>query len=322
MATNDVETTQNGSGENDDKPISSIGVICELMKLDHRYDKNGQAIVVPKVESPGGDHKGENFEEFALVYRRIFNAKHELVTTRVDINSRFMLRVFTEIVEYYPSHPERFNETLVVDSPYQILYHHWPQLKDYRDSTDDDETRMHLDFLLDFMDHELNEDSKKADRLVETGHISFPLLWTIFRPGELVVHRLGRDLQRLWRLIEMSYDQDNRGRYLNFKLAGTDYDGTETGRTHHWEELRESAVGKGSIITKLDIYPLRFASNQDQIIQKITERGQKFLDHRGIHIRRYEGQLQMLRRPPLNFFSSNRRDYAGTFTPYNVSLCM
>jgi hypothetical protein len=42
--------------------------------------------------------------------------------------------------------------------------------------TDDDETRMHLNFLPSFMDRDLDDDRKKTVRLIEAGHISFYLL--------------------------------------------------------------------------------------------------------------------------------------------------
>lgn len=299
---------------------TSIGALCELMVLDHRYDKNGQAIVVPKVESPGTDHSKEKFDEYALVYRRIFTAKHELRETRVDINSRFILQVLSEVVKYYPSHPEKFDETLVIDSPFQILYHHWEQLKNYRDSTDNDDKRMHLNFLLDFMDQELTEDSKKAKRLVDTGHISFSLLWTLFHPGDLIIQPGERGIQRLWRVIRTTYGQRQDGRYFALRVTGTEYDGKLTGRNKQWVLMEEDKVGKAAIITRLEAYPLRFATNQDKIIDKMTERGQKYLALRGVFVRRYEGHLKMLRRPPLNFFSSNSGDYSGTFTTYNVSF--
>ncbi|KAF9460015.1 P-loop containing nucleoside triphosphate hydrolase protein [Collybia nuda] len=295
---------------------ASIGALCELMVLDHRYDKNGQAIVIPKVESLG-DSK-EKFAEYALVFRRIFSAKHELKETKVDINSRPILRVLSEIVKYYPSHPEKFDETLVVTSPFQILYHNWPQLIKYRDSTEDDEEKMHLNFLLDFMDHELGEDNKKAKRLVETGHISFSLLWSIFVPGELILDQEERGIYRLWRLVNTIYGEDDDGRYFSIGVTGTDYDGKISGRVKEWMRVDEDKVGKGAIITKLKLHPLRFVANQEKIIDKMTKRGQKFLALRGIFVRRYEGQLKMLRRPPMDFFSPKSSDYNGIFTSYNI----
>ncbi|KIJ46721.1 hypothetical protein M422DRAFT_66719 [Sphaerobolus stellatus SS14] len=310
-ATNGVETgeTSNATGP--------VGALCELITLDHRYDKKGKFILVPKVESPEEKQRSK-FTEYALVFRRIFNNKHELIHTRVDINSVPILQVLSEIVKYYPAHPEIFQEVLVVESPFMVLYHHWDQLKDYRDETDDDETRMHLNFLLDFMNRELGEDSKNADRLIETVNISFALLWTIFRPGDLILDRTDRDHQRLWRLVGLEYGQNSNGRYLSLDLSCTNYDGEDTGRESDTRILSESAVGKASLITRLAMYPIRFAKNQEEIMKKITERGEKFLSLRGIHIRRYKGQLEMLRRPPLDFFSSRMGDYTGTFTPYNI----
>lgn len=299
-----------------EKPTGPVGALCELMTLDHRYNKNGQLVVVPSIESP--EDEREKFTEYALVLRRIFNDKHELIQTKVDINSPQILRVLSEIVKYFPAHAEKFQNLLVVEAPYMILYHHWEQFKTYRDSTEDDEIRMHLNFLLSFMDREMAEDSKKANNLIETGNISFRYLWMIFRPGELVVDRTDREHQRLYRLREVEYGEDNKGRYLDIRVTCTAYDGEDTGRQYDYPDIRESSVGRSSIITRLIMYPLRFAKDKEQIVKDLTDRGNKYLALRGIHVKRYKGRLQMLRRPPFNFFSAENRDYAGTFTPYTV----
>lgn len=302
--------------DNTKKATGPVGALCELMTLDQRYNKNRELVIIPSIQSPEGEQ--DKFTEYALVLRKIFNDKHELIQTKVDINSPQILGVLSQIVKYFPAHPEKFQNILVVEAPYMILYHHWDQLKSFRDSTEDDEVRMHLNFLLSFMDREMVEDSKKANQLIETGNISFRFLWMIFRPGELIIDRTDREHQRLWRLREVEYGEDNKGRYLDLRVACTGYDGEDTGRQYACPDLRESAVGKGSLITRLNMYPLRFAKDQEQIVKKSTQRGNKYLSLRGIHVQRYKGRLQMLRRPPFNFFSANNRDYAGTFTPYTV----
>ncbi|KIJ24498.1 hypothetical protein M422DRAFT_274698 [Sphaerobolus stellatus SS14] len=173
--------------------ISSVGALCELLKLDHRYDRTGNFVIIPKATWIK-DEKRETFTEHALVFIRRYNQKHKLVGTRLDINSPSILQVLSEIVKYYLAHPERFHEISTIESPFMILYHHWEDLKNYRNNTEDDE-----------------ETSKE-----------------------------------------------------------------------------------------------------------IEKRGQKFLLLRETHVLRYKGQLEVLRRPPWNFFSSRFIDYAGTFMPYTV----
>ena len=297
---------------------ASIGTRCELMTVTHSYDKNGQSISHAKVGN-AEDEVDENLY-YALIVQRFFNPKRQLIRTQLDINSRHLLRVFSDIVEYYPAHPERFSEVLVVESPFMILYHHWQQLKDYRDNTEDDMTRMHIKFLLDFMDWEMGNDSKIAERLKEAGSISFPLLWTIFRPGELIIQRVEQEHHRLWRFVKMSYKLDpQRGDYLEVTLTGSNYDGIDVGRHNDDIQIYEQDIGNPCAITSLEVYPLAYVKNPDQVIEKMRIRGQKFLDFRGIHIRRYEGPLQRLRSPPWNYYSGDPRDYIGLFIPYNVS---
>jgi hypothetical protein len=305
-------TTQAGDSE----AAAAFGSLCELMVLDHRYDKNGKITVVPKIENPEA-RQGSTFSDHALVHRRIFNDKNELTTTRLEINSPFILRVLSEIVKYYPAHPVKFAETFTIESPFMLLYHHWQELDDFGKETDD-ETSMHLNFLLHFMESELGDDKKKADRLVQGGYISFPLLWTIFRPGSLLLQGGNEGHSQLFRFEQMEYEQDQGGRYLELIVSSVNYDGLVTGRETQDIELRESNVGRGKLITSLDVYPISFAQNSEDIIQRMTQRGEKFLALRAIYVRRYKGLLQLLRRPPLGFFSSDRKKYAGTFTPHTV----
>ncbi|PPQ74421.1 hypothetical protein CVT26_001404 [Gymnopilus dilepis] len=300
-------------------PIAQIGALCEQLVLDHRYDKNGRSVIEPKVDRPGEEEVEDEYANYALVFRRFFNDKHEMVSTRVDINSRPLLAVFSEIVKYYPSHPERFAGVLTINSPFMILYHHWDQLKDYCEKTEDDVTRMHLDFLLDFMDRELGDDAVKVERLLDTKHISFPTLWTIFQPGDLLLQRLEGGYQRLWRIVQVELDQDNRGRYLGITVSGCDYDGTEVGRHDSFIIIRESEVGRSCPLSSLSAIPLNYLDNPDDIIARMATRGRKFLDLQGIHVRRYDGRLQMLSRPALGFFSKDRSEYSGTFIPSSVS---
>ncbi|KIJ32663.1 hypothetical protein M422DRAFT_52784 [Sphaerobolus stellatus SS14] len=213
--------------------IGSVGALCELLKLDHRYDRTGNFVIIPKATWIK-DEKRETFTEHALVFIRRYNQKHE-----------------PEIVKYYPAHPERFHEISTIESPFMILYHHWENLKNYRNNIEDDMIRIHLNFLLDFMDNLLREDSRNTKRLIDSGNISFNLLWTIFHPGDLILDRVVQKHEHLWRLI------------LTLELSGTDYDGMHTGRVSHTHLLRDSAVGRSSMITRLDMYPLHFANNQE-----------------------------------------------------------
>lgn len=308
----------NNSTPPNDNPMAkpTVGSLCELMILDHRYDKNGKLTVVPKRDNPEAK-AASAFSEHALVHRRIFNVKQELVSTKVEINSPFILRVLSEIVKYYPAHPEQFTESLTIESPFKLLYHHWQELADYRKNADD-ETIMHLRFLLAFMDSELQDDKKKAERLVAAGHISFSLLWTIFRPGSLVLRGDKPENSQLFRLEQTEYEQDSEGRYLSLTTSRTNYDGIDTGREGEIIELRESNIGRAQVITRLDAYPLTFAKDQEGMIDRMTKRGEHFMALRGIHVRRYRGQLQLLHKPPLEFFSPERKHYAGTFNPHTV----
>lgn len=309
-----MSSTGKDNVKSDSEKEAHVGTLCELMVLDQQYDKNGKLVVISKIDrSEGSDPE---FTEHALVHRRIFNKFNELVETKLAINSPYILKALESVVEYYPSHPTYFNEPLTIDRPYMLLCHHWAELEEYRTNTTSDEARMHLNFLLGFMDRELGQDKKKSERLIKVGHTSFALCWTIFKPGALIVSQGAQT--HLYRLRKIKYSQDQEGRFLKLSLCSCQYDGTLTGRYDSSDRLNEGVVGEAAVINGLSFYPLEYAEKPEEIIQRVRARGERFLNFRGIYVQRYRGLLHFLKQPPLGFFSGDRREYSGSFIPKNV----
>jgi len=309
MTTSDVKPPP------DDTP--KIGHLCELMVLNQHYDKDGNLIVNTTTAAAGESEDDSNYSNHALVHRRTFNKAHEIADAEVEINSPQILKAFETVVKYYPAYPMHFNEPITVKQPYMLLSHHWTELEEYRNNATDNVVRKHLNILLDFMERELRKDRKKYERLVDVGHISFALLWNIYKPGSLVISKPPEDptQTRIYRLMKVEYDDDMCGRYIWLHMSCCEYDGDITGRYDASHYIRENVVGKATAITKLPFYPLEYADKPEEITQSLTLRGQRYLNFRGIHVQRYKGMLQLLKKPPLGFFSQDSSAYSGTFMP-------
>ncbi|KAF8252031.1 hypothetical protein K440DRAFT_646973 [Wilcoxina mikolae CBS 423.85] len=148
------------------------------------------------------------------------------------------------------------------------------------------EAKMHLKSSLQFLEREIGNDKFEAEKLRESNYISFRLLWTIFRPGDLVLE-VEDSHPRLFRFISGEYGtHPSSGEYFELQLSCTANNGVTTGR------LRTSKI------TSLSIFPLKFLDEQESVKVALTARGEKYLSLQGNQVYRYKGQLRLLHKPP------------------------
>lgn len=294
----------------------------EVLTLDFRYDKNGHLKVEKLAKEP---KEAPDFQENALVYNRKFNDKNELESTSLDIHNPRILKIISDVVEYYPSHPTDIKDGMTLEHPFQILYHHWNELEEYRSQAEEEDQRdvddMFLKLLLQFMDKQLGSDRKKAKQLLSTGYISFNLLWTLYRPGSLaIIQGDSPEQAQLCRIEKYQYRQNSNGRYLDIYASGTSYDGRRTGRHNLRVQIYEQNMGRTDLVRNLAIYPLQLAANPTEIEERLIERGKAFLELKGLSVKRYNGPMRVLRTPPRRYYSSDPASYYGSFQPSVVSL--
>ena len=189
-------------GSPDSQTITGVGCLCEVMLLEQKYDKHGQLTT----KQTGGSKIEADFSQHALVQLQIYNEKHKLVVSKLEINSPYILQALDTVVQFYPDNPTPFDEPTTIESPYMVLCHHWEELSSYA-TTQGDEARMHLNLLLGLMEREMGADKRKYERLLAVGHTTFPFLWTICKPGNLLsAEKCGQ--YRLYRLLRFTYGED------------------------------------------------------------------------------------------------------------------
>ena len=294
------------------QPPSTVDTIPGLFQLDHRYNDRGDIEILERSERVAKTKHADK----PLVFRRIFDSKHKIEEKRLDINSTHILKALSEIVKYYPSHPTRFDEPLKIAAPYRLLYHHWEQLAE-RMEGDSGESKMHLQALLFLLEREIGPDRRAAKELEKNGFIRYSLLWTILRPGDLLLEGQGIG-KRLYRFETGEYHRTAEGNYFKLEWSGTTYDGLRTGRERGKDTIQEfSGVSE---IASLPVFPLAHSPKQKDVKEKLLARGRKYLDLKGLQIMRYNGDLQWLQKPPQTFFSIRSGDYAGTWQLRAVSL--
>lgn len=119
-------------------------------------------------------------------------------------------------------------------------------------------------------------DSYEADGLVR-----FKLLWTTFRPGDLI-YQEEYGHERLYRLHQTSYKEaPSAGPYLKLDGLYTYFDGHHVGIAKdelRVYQIRDFAGEKASKIQGLNVYPMRYRTETGGLKERLTERGRRFLN--------------------------------------------
>lgn len=175
---------------------------------------------------------------------------------------------------------------LVFHAPFKPFFYRWSQFEQAIDSCTAPRTKAILEHLYTTVKAELAEAFAIWDELVENGVISYPYLWTIFQPGEVLCEDvLGGGTPRFYYLEELE-DPDLHDSHLDrrllvqyvdlddkFGLIGTDF------RIWSFQGTRR--------ITDLPVYPARFLPDYSSVKQAVISRGQKFAALAGVHYKEY-----------------------------------
>jgi hypothetical protein len=167
--------------------------------------------------------------------------------------------------------------------PFQKFFHRWETLKlKYAQEPDEsvrDEIKMLIDILLPFM----TPQRTALEEIERTETISFSQLWLIFPPGELVVTHIKGNM-----CVCRFHELDVREEYLTLTMEQIDWNGRCCG--FKYTEASLSKYSELKPVSKLRIYPLRFASNKNEIQTKLLARGRQFAALRGFHVMKCVGE--------------------------------
>jgi hypothetical protein len=305
------------STQSDDDVELLTGSVCEIKSLVEK-PKGGETEVVEKDKYDSSLEK-KPFEQYALVTKRILDEEGKLKKRIVQINSAQLLSALKAVVQYYPSESLDFINQASYDSPYELLYHHREDLEAYKDSKADDITKEHIDLLLHFLASEAGDKGKEAEKALASGLVTFENAWMAYKPGDLIfTSSYGQD--RLYILNQTGYHKDNcGGKYFQLSCNFTSCDGEAVGTAQTslviWE--KEDFVGKtASKITGLTASPLKFFDPEEQeaTMKKLTKRGERYLQIKGINSWDYNGLFLYLKTPPYDFYDE-RSNYDGKWLP-------
>ncbi|KAJ5370880.1 ATPase AAA-type core, partial [Penicillium cataractarum] len=296
-----------------------VGEKCEFKVYRHNTKKEGKR-AVEVLSKPFDDQTLDELDSpYALVINRYFGDKSQLEKTTLDINSSWLVRVFREVIGSYPTVPADFCTPFQLESPFQILLHHWEDLDERRQATQNAEERMHLNLLFDFLVNELGSERERLLGMMRKNQITFKTAWSIFRPGELVYTSfMGHPW--LLRCQKTAYEQTvKRGPYLEVHCIFCDHNGTVEGQAKKVFKIyqKESFGAENpATITELSVYARRFVQGQEGLEERLIKRGRKFLSLTGMSVKSYDGPAKYLKEPYHRFYDPGMADWPGVWLPY------
>ena len=298
-----------------------VGQQCELRIWQERPKKDGSmgTFLKDSLDEVTVDEE----QTFAIVVKQFFDEKNVFIRTELQINSSHLLKVFREVIKTYPTIPSDFMDPFEMVSPFQMLFHYWDDLDAYRLSVNDDVTRMHVNLLFKVMESELGRDRARCNAMLRKNQVSFPSLWTIYRPGELQYH-VENGHEWLLRLEKTAYEENKRqGKYLEVHCQYTDFDGTNAGqaiRIFKILQKRHFAAENPAIINKLPVYPCKLLEGRHALENRLRARGARFLGMQGVEVKEYDGLALGLKELPEDFYDPDMADWPAVWLPLTVSL--
>lgn len=236
------------------------------------------------------------FDDYVLVLRRRFNKMNEKVTTELEVRSAHIQKAFRVVLGDYPS--MNFDSTLVtIPKPYAPLFHYRKELREYAsDSARTTVEREHLDVLIKFMDTNLARTERDFGYTEPYHMVSYPLLWTLFRPEEVIIAQ-GDHFDECFTVDSFEYikkviedDEEDTAPCFKIHARRWDYNGTRFGISEETFRIREFSTAVK--IDTLMVYPIRFHKKEDiaSLQNRLIARGKKWRKILKTTHMRYNGQ--------------------------------
>ncbi|CAI4218839.1 unnamed protein product [Parascedosporium putredinis] len=263
-----------------DEPAPSALVIEDSAVIENLYEgpRKCRCCVnwvdkIPEEAEPDSDSDDDDGRGTPIVIR-YFVTRGETASRvsihSIEIKDAAARKVLFSVFEGYDNiHPDI--NCLVLRAPFKPFYYRWARFQTAVDACEDPRTAEILQQLRCVVKSELSKAFTVEKELVANGLISFPYLWTIFRPGGLVCEDSYRGVRFYYveRTEDFAADPEFR-----IHALGLEYDGYRWGffRTSftidHFDGVKK--------ITDLFVFPERFLEDAEKSKAAAIERGRKY----------------------------------------------
>ncbi|KAJ5537503.1 hypothetical protein N7494_006982 [Penicillium frequentans] len=288
----DYKSFEKWASTKPDDPVQRIAVtgasLLEYKQILERWDEKSCKYEI--IESETIESDGDALDAYVFIIRERVDRKSEQVTRFIDVKSKLLCDILRRVLQDLRA-VSVIGDKLSLEE--KVLFHFIPQLKQ---AVAELETRLacdaqclkHLNLLLGWVIEANASVARSVSSLIEQGHITYELLWALFKPGCYVFTTcLGTGKPRC--VIFDAGEEITRDGVTYYKLEARYLD-------HDGERFGEAGVVLGILkfrgskpIESLDAFPLRYHPKHDQIRQELIDTGRKFRSLVGKHIQRCKG---------------------------------
>lgn len=237
--------------------------------LEQSAESRSHALVLRKSKKHDGGGDERSLELHSIVVR--------------SAHMKAMLRrVFKDYAGVTPE-----LKKVTFDKPFTPFFHRWQEFGEaVADPPSDDEVaQAHWQLLYDTVRAELAETITKSQDLIDHGVMTMELVWTLFKPHDIVYTCGPLGVQAL-KVTSSEYSKDCNGAPI-YQVQGThvDFDGKKLGFAG---AVRSIQLFQGTKkITELSVYPIQYHETSDILREELIARGKVFEAHAGIHVKEY-----------------------------------
>jgi hypothetical protein len=158
------------------------------------------------------------------------------------------------------------------------LYHYLPELKSHRSSTDppDPTCAKHLDLLIQYLKATYTNTQTRLLPLLKSGEIPYDLLWALFKPNTFAYTTCPGTKKPRCIKYDFGEERTTSDEVAYFHIRGryVDFDGKVFGEVPIDTGILKFRGSKP--INSLDVFPLQYHDNADQVKAELVKCGRKF----------------------------------------------
>jgi hypothetical protein len=222
----------------------------------------------------------KKFGEYSLLLRRITpRDPNKSPSIQLELQSDKLREVFCNIAAGCTSINLHHNP-IIIPEPYRELYYYRDEICDAIETAVLSQEKAEIKLLTTFQEDFMSDMMKEIHGLTSTGNVTFDHLWSLFRPGTLVLlqnpHTSTKTIFRgaKVKVYEEITHKQNRHWELTVQYLG--FDGKRVGMVQ--EKFTFLAFSGVQEITSLPVYPIQYHSDEDDLRKHLIERGRIYQD--------------------------------------------
>ncbi|KAL8758795.1 MAG: hypothetical protein Q9199_001206 [Rusavskia elegans] len=215
----------------------SDGEECEIHVYESKYDTRGEEVTLRAGTKSEIKPPKPKSHRACLVLTRQYNRHAEVVSTRLEIQSRHLTKALRKVIGTY--HGIDFNaRTISIVEPPRCLFHYQDELRRHAQESDNEQEKSHLRLCLQYMEKTLHREIK-ISQSSDSPELEHRDLWMAFKPGCLVYERMD-GFERVLRLRSIYEEEDDDAELAHWTLSTEriQYSGKDVGTIYLSIEIK------------------------------------------------------------------------------------